>query len=523
MPGNKRRSFLILLAAILILMLTATVVAQTPTPTPTATPTVEPLDEDEATPPTLEDLLAPEEEDEEEVDEEEVEVDEVGTLDLTVYGENLGLVREVRRFDLEEGLNEIAFTDVASRIRPTTVHVVSLTDPDETLLLEQHFAYDIVSTRQLLQRHIDLPISLTTRDGETHTGTLLSGEEDIILGTDDGITILRLEHVQQFTFPELPDGLVTRPTLQWLLQTGLAGPHDLQVAYLTGGISWQADYIALLGSDNDELSLTGWVSVDNRSGATYENARLKLIAGDVAQVTPDIAPAMAEDMVMRAVPEVQVEQRAFFDFHLYEVPRPVTIGDRQTKQIEFARAPEVDVEREYVVQFTRPIFVRLGSAITDPNRVTREPMNAEIRILVMNDEESGLGMPLPQGIVRVYQEDVDGSAQFVGEDRIRHTPRGEEISLTLGRAFDILAERTPTAFRQLGERQIEETIRIDIRNQQDEAVTVRVIEHLFRAHDADVIETSMEFEEIDANTIAFEVEIDAEGTATLEYTVVYRW
>ncbi len=518
MQGNKRRSLLIFLAAILVLTLTVTAVAQTPTPTPTPTPTIEPLDEDEDIPPTLEELLTPEEE--EEVEEPEIAI--VDTLDLTVYNQNLGLVREVRSFDLEAGLNEIAFTDVASRIRPTTVHVVSLTDPEETILLEQHFAYDIVSTQQLLQRHIDLPISLTTRDGEVHTGTLLSGAEDIILANDDGIAIIRLEHIQQFVFPELPDGLVTRPTLQWLLQTTEAGTHDLQVAYLTSGINWQADYIAMLDPENDGLSLTGWVSVDNNSGATYENARLKLIAGDVAQVTPDVA-VMAEEMVMRAAPEPQVEERAFFDYHLYEVARPVTIGDRQTKQIEFARAPEVSVEREYVVEFTRPIFVRLGSAITDPNRVTREPMNAEIRILVMNEEASGLGMPLPQGIVRVYQEDVDGSAQFVGEDRIRHTPRNEEISLTLGRTFDIVAERTPTAFRQLGERHIEETIQIELRNQQDEAVTVRVIEHLFRAHDAEVTESSMEFEQIDANTIAFEVEIDAEDTATLSYTVVYRW
>jgi hypothetical protein len=510
MQGNTRRAFLILVAAILVLAVTATAVAQTvaPTPTPQAP-------------------LTPATEEVEEVEEEEqglaVAV-QPGSLELTVYNQNLGLVSEVRTIALVAGINEVRFTDVASQIRPTTVHVVSLTAPAQTILLEQNYEYDLVSSSKLLQRYIDQPIRLTTSEGQIYTGTLLSGYDDVILATEEGISVVRASQILEFSFPALPEGLITRPTLVWLVQAAEAGEQDLQVTYLTGGISWQADYIAMLNAADDELSLTGWISLDNNSGATYNNAKLKLVAGDISQVTVEKEYAM-EDMLVRALatPAPQVAERSFFEYHLYDVARPVTVRDRQTKQIEFVQAPEVTVAKEYVFQFTSPIYVGLGSAITDRFWGGDAPVNAEVRIQLINDEENGLGMPLPQGAVRVYKEDIDGGAQLVGEAGIGHTPRNEAINLTLGRAFDIVGERSQTAFRQLGERQMEETIEIVLRNQKDEAVTVRLIEHLYRAQDAQVLESSEDYTQVDANTIAYEVEIGAEDAVTITYTVMYRW
>lgn len=519
MQGNTRRALLIMVAAILVLTVTASALAQAATPTPTPQAAVAPENDVE--------------DEEEAVTEEADEVKETGltataqpgSLELTVYNQNLGLVREVRTIPLVEGINEVRFTDVASQIQPTTVHVVSLTAPGQTVLLEQNYEYDLVSSRKLLQRYIDQPIRLTTSEGQVYTGTLLAGSDDVILATDEGITVVRAEQIQEFSFPALPEGLITRPTLVWLVQAQEEGEQELQVTYLTGGIGWQADYIAMLNADDDELSLTGWISLDNNSGATYQDAKLKLVAGDISQVRPDVAYAMEEEMVVRAMatPAPQVAERSFFEYHLYEVARPVTVRDRQTKQIEFVQAPDVTVDKEYVLQFTPPIYVGLGSAITDRYVGSSEPVNAEVRIRFTNDQEGGLGMPLPQGTVRVYKEDVDGGAQLVGEARINHTPRNEEINLTLGRAFDIVGERSQTAFRQLGEREMEETIEIVLRNQKEEAITLQLIEHLYRAHDAEVLESSEDYVEVDANTISYEVELGPEEEATITYTVMYRW
>ncbi len=514
MQGNTRRAFWVLVAAILVLVITATAVAQTTAPT--ATPRA-------ALPPTME---APQEEEEAVTEEDQAPApaSQAGSLELTVYNQNLGLVREVRSVPLAAGVNEVRFTDVASQIRPTTVHVVSLTAPAQTVLLEQNFEYDLVSSYKLLQRYIDQPIRLTTSQGQVYTGTLLASSDDVILATEEGITVVNAEQIQEFSFPALPEGLITRPTLVWLLQAQEAGEQDLQVTYLTDGINWQADYIALLNAQDDELALTGWISLDNNSGATYENAKLKLVAGEISQVAQE-KYVMEEEAFPRAMATAvpQVSERGFFEYHLYEVARPVTVRDRQTKQIEFVQAPEVAVEKEYVFVFTSPLYVGLGSAITDQWVGSSQPTNAEVRIRLTNDEESGLGMPLPQGTVRVYKEDIDGGTQLVGEASINHTPRNEEISLTLGRAFDLVGERTQTVFRQLAERQMEETLQIVLRNQKEEDVTVQLIEHLYRAQDAQVVESSEDYTQVDANTISYEVEIGAEDAVTITYTVMYRW
>jgi len=445
-------------------------------------------------------------------------------VELTVYNRDLALVKDVRTFTLEEGENEVRFSNVASRIEPASVHVISLTDPEGTVVLEQNYEYDLVSTRKLLSKYVDREIALTTSQGNTYVGTLLSGADDAILATAQGIKVIRLAQIQEFSFPDLPEGLITKPTLVWLLLAGQAGEQQVRVAYLTGGIGWRADYIALLAADDESLSLTGWVTLDNKSGATYERARLKLVAGDIHRaLQPVYMLDMAEKAVVRPTPAPEVEERAFFEYHIYEVKRPVTVRDQQTKQIEFVSAPDVEVEKVFVYEASPMFAPRYGGAIIEPDYGVHTEKKIQVRLEFANKEEGGLGLPLPQGTIRVYKEDVDGGAELVGEDRIDHTAKDEELSLYLGNAFDIVGERLQTKFRQISEKIIEESYEITLRNHKAEDVTVRVIEHLFRAQDAEIIASSVGYEMLDANTVQYEIEAKADGEAKVEYTVRYRW
>ena len=445
-------------------------------------------------------------------------------IELTVYNQNLGLVKEIRTIELDSGRNEFRYSDVASAIEPTSVQVTSLSDPGGLVVLEQNFEYDIVSSRKLLQKYIDQEIALTTKEGTVYSGTLLSGADDIILATGDGITIVRLDQVQELSFPELPEGLITKPTLVWLLDAAQAGAQDVQVTYLTAGISWRADYNILLAADAGQLSMTGWVSLYNESGATYEDAKLKLVAGDINRVSQQDALLLAEKAAeLRSVGAPAVEERGFFEYHIYQVQRPVTVRDRQTKQIEFVTAPAVRTAKVFVYEASPKAFVTRGSALTDPNYGTLADGKVQVHLEFDNKQESGLGLPLPKGTVRVYQQDIDGGAELIGEDSISHVPRGEAVSLYLGDAFDIVGERIQTDFVKLGERSLEESYQITLRNHKQEDVIVRVVEQLFRAQDAMVIESSMDYEMPNATTLEYAVPVAADAQAVLSYTVRYKW
>jgi len=444
-------------------------------------------------------------------------------VDLTVYNQNLALVRDRRTLEFEAGVNEIAFTDVAALIDPSSVLVRSLTDPDGTTVLEQNYEYDIVGSEKLLRKYVDREITLVTEDGSEYSGTLLSGAQDIILQAADGqVTMVKLDQVREFSFPKLPEGLITKPTLLWLLETSEAGTQNIEVTYLTEGINWRADYVVLLDKDDAQIDLDGWISLNNNSGATYEDAKLKLIAGDIHRVTEAVPYA---DTLMRAAgmpKEPQVEERAFFEYHLYEVQRPVTVKDQQSKQIEFATASGVAAEKFFVYDASqRPFFGY--SAVTEPSYGSTANRKVMVMLEFQNSEEAGLGIPLPKGKVRVYKEDVDGSSQFVGEDEIDHTPKDESVRLYLGDAFDIVGERTQTDFKSLGKRSVQESFEITLRNHKEEEVEVRVVEHLFRWSEWEITEESQEHVKVDAQTIEYKITIPADGEEKVTYTVLYRW
>lgn len=514
-----RRISQILICLLLVgTILGGTVAAQTvkkATPTPTTAAEPEPiaadLDDAEETPDAAEAETAA------------TDTPQGSPMQLTVYNQNLGLVREVRSFDLAEGVNEVRFTDVASQIDPTSVHFASLTAPD-TAVLEQNYEYDLVSSRKLLAKYVDQVISVTTQQGSVYTGTLLSAVDNVVLKDDTGIKIVQEEQVLEYAFPSLPGGLITRPTLVWLLDSAQAGAQDVEIAYLTSGINWKADYVIVLAPDDAAMALNGWVTVENRTGATYENAQLKLVAGDIHRAPQNDAIAFAEEkMTVRAAAAPQVEEREFFEYHLYEVQRPVTVRDQQTKQIEFTSTPAVDVDKVYVLPGGMGTFYRPSGNISSPDFYAGAKQKVQVHLRFVNSEESGLGVPLPKGTVRVYKEDIDGSTQLVGEDSIDHTPRDEKMSLYLGDAFDIVGERTQLDFKQLSKRSVEETVQVTVRNHKSEDIQVRVIEQLYRAQDAEVVEASSGYEHLDNNTIEFLVDVPADGEATISYTTVYRW
>ena len=451
-----------------------------------------------------------------------------GGLALTVYNQGTALVRDRRQFELSQGFNELRFGDVAASIDPTSVLFTSLSDPAGTSVIEQNYEFDLVGTPALLEKYLDQEINVVTQDGTLYSGTLLSGRGDVILQDSDGrVTVVRADDIQEFSFPELPDGLITKPTLVWRLLASRDGKQDVEITYLTGGVSWQADYVLKLAADERSLDLDGWVTISNLSGATFKDALLKLVAGDLQRL-PEPGFAGNEYDMLRAAPTeaaAQVQQREFFEYHLYQVPRPVTVRDNETKQIEFVRAPGVGAEKFFVYDGLQCASYYWycaygGYPQTDPSYGVAS--NPKVMVMVEFDTDD-VDADLPRGRVRVYQEDVDGAALLIGEDSIDHTPKGETVRLYIGDAFDIVGERIQTDFRRPSEKSIEETYRIVLRNHKDEAVEVRAVEHLFRWTNWRILRSSHSYDEMDSSTIEFLVRIPPEGETELTYTVRYSW
>jgi hypothetical protein len=447
-------------------------------------------------------------------------------LALTVYNQGTALVRDRRQFDLISGLNRIAFSDVASQIDPSSVLFLSVTDPEGTRVLEQNYAYDLVGAAALLDKYLDQEIRVVTQDGVAYEGRLLSGRGDIILeGTDGRVTVVRLDNIQEFSFPELPEGLITRPTLLWQVFADQGGRHDVEVTYLTGGLSWQADYVLLLAADDSSIDLDGWVTLTNNSGTTFQDAQLKLIAGDLQRLPQ---PGYAAEEVMFAAPTAMpadVEQREFFEYHLYEIPRLVTVADREIKQIEFVSATDISAERFFVydaMQCRNYYWYCSFSGYVQSDPSYGVASNPQVMVMVEFDTEE-VEADLPRGRVRVYQEDIDGSALLIGEDTINHTPQGERVRLYVGDAFDIVGERIQADFQRPSSNSLQETYEITLRNHKDEAVEVRVVEHLFRWSEWQILDSNADYTEMDASNIEFRVRLPANGERTVRYTVLYTW
>lgn len=423
-------------------------------------------------------------------------------LTVTVYNQNLALVKDVRALELGTGKRTFRLTDVSAQIDPTSVHLVPKSGGG-LAVLEQNFQYDLVSADKVLERYVDKDITVIGKDGKGTTGTLLSFDGgSLVLNRNPGIAIVNRTEVKEVQFPELPGGLITKPTLVWQLDNDGPATREAQLSYLTGGLSWHAEYVAVVDESDKALSWSGWVSLENSSGTTYPNARLKLVAGDVNRVTNQPAPVPREmfktDMAMGQSLN-QFEEQGFFEYHLYSLTRPTTLADKETKQL--ALFPTADVAAQKFYTFER----------------TRDARKVHVTIEFKNSAAAGLGMPLPKGIVRVYKEDKSGAQEFVGEDRIEHTAKDETVRMSIGDAFDVVGEYRQVDQRRISDKESESSHEIKLRNHKTETVTVKVVEHAYG--DWRVVTSSPDFVKKDAQTLEWTITVPADGEKVVTYTI----
>ncbi len=423
---------------------------------------------------------------------------------VTVYNQDLGLVREVREFDFQKGVGELRFVDVAARIIPTSVHFSS----GKAALLEQNYEYDLVDAAKLLSKYIDHEVVLATEGDGAYVGTLLSAVGDIVFRERDGsIRSLARDRVVDIHFPDLPEGLITRPTLVWTVESHKGGKGSGEISYLTNGMSWEAEYVAVTDKDDKAISLTGWVNITNHSGATYEDARIKLMAGDV-QVLKERdygARRYRKAMAIAEAAAPQFEEQPFYEYHLYTLQRPATIRDNQIKQLAlFPTADVGKVDKEYRYDWREQRWGGTGNKVN-------------VTLVFENCKANDLGIPLPKGRVRVYKEGPDGGLEFVGEDRIDHTPQGETVRVSTGKAFDIIGERKELEVKRQGD---ERLIELKVRNRKDEPVEVIVAEHLYG--DWDILDSTPGWEKKRADLIEWKVKLNPDEEKVLTYRVLFN-
>jgi hypothetical protein len=437
---------------------------------------------------------------------------------VTVYNGGRALVRDRRNVTLSEGEVALQFKDVAEQILPETVSLRAMNAPEALRILEQNYEYDLLSPDKLMEKYIGRGVRLVNKDSEynftevpatllsTNGGPVYQVGEDIYLG-----------HPGSVVLPEIPEELIARPTLVWLLQSAQA-EYDIEASYLTGGISWKADYVLRLDQAGSVGDLEGWVTLENQSGGAYRNALLKLVAGDVNLVQPEMRGRQLEMMAMAYAPAAKadmggMEQEAFGEFHLYTLPRRTTIRANQTKQVSLLGAAGVQTRRVYEVEAGQWYF--------------SQPMGEEKNLkpaaylLFDNKEANQLGVPLPGGVVRVYQEDRSGALQFTGEDRIQHTPKDEEVRLRLGTVFDVVVDRKQTDYRRIADNVHSAAYEFSVRNRKDEDVVIDFVERF--GGEWTLLEQSIQPEKRDAATAVFHVPVKAGEEVTVTYRVQVRY
>jgi hypothetical protein len=425
---------------------------------------------------------------------------------LTVYNSDLALVKDVRRIDIDAGVHEQSFSDVAERIDPTSVHFQVLEGPPASVW-EQNYRFDLASATKILDKYLEKEIDVVNEDADLFSGKLVSFDGTTLVldqgrGTGPVVT-LNMDKVAYVRFPALPSGLISRPSLVWTIGADRAGERLVEVTYITSSINWHAEYVGIVNDKDDSIDLAAWVSIDNRSGATYENAQLDLVAGRVHRVAePRPIRAMEAEMPAagKAAPEFQ--QEALFEYYLYKLDTPATVADREIKQLTFFQSTQVDAVK--IFEF-------------DPS------VSADVRVLLefTNSEESGLGRALPAGKVRMYKEDSAGDLQFIGEDAIDHTPKDEDVDLYLGSAFDLVAEKKTTDVRKITANVREEDYEVSLRNHKDEDVVIHVVDHPRGVWT--VTQTTNEFKKTEAARIEFEIQVKADGETVLRYTIRYEF
>jgi len=454
---------------------------------------------------------------------------------LAGYGMALpgyALVRDARAMTLSSGASTIRFSDVAKRIDPTTVAFSSRTDPAGTRVIEQNFQFDLVSQQKLIERYIGQDITVEQQRGdalERVSGRLLSANGGLIVQKPGG-EVLTIGSWSNVEFPSLPGGLITQPTLVWLIDAKKGGVHQTEVAYQTQGMTWWTDYNVTLRGDDAActMDLAAWVTVVNQSGGSFPDAQLKLVAGDVNRAPSASQPTMMMAKAMGSTAEADSSgfaESQLFEYHLYTLGRRTDLPDQSTKQLElFPAAAGVGCKRQLVFTGSPLPWRQWSAPISDQGYGASSEGTVGAYLEFDNKQANGLGMPLPAGRVRVNQASVDGALEFIGEDLIKHTPRNETLVIKLGNAFDVVGERKQVSFAfDTAARKISETIEVSVRNRKLAAAKVVVREYLYRWSDWRIVSHSQPFVKHDAATIDFALDIAADGEAKVRYVVEYSW
>jgi hypothetical protein len=444
---------------------------------------------------------------------------------LTVYNSNFALVREQRRLRLGTGRVALDYEDVAASVTPSTVHLRSLDAPEELVVLEQNYQYDLLTSDKLLEKYVGRRVSLLRydqvagRDERREAEVLASSNGPVLRVGGEIMTQLP----DRITFPELPPGLRAKPTLVWLLDSARE-EQNVELTYLTENVTWHADYVLGLSPDGQRGDLTGWVTLDNRSGTSFPGAQLQLVAGDVQRTAPEQPERQSARLGgSHAGGARALKEEALFEYHLYDLERPTDLLDREQKQLLLLEAPGVALEKKLVLRSANNYQLWLARRPpAGTTAVATEQRKPSVVVSLDNRQANGLGMPLPKGMLRVYQRAASGAQHLVSENSIEHTPRDEKLEFVLGEASDVTAERRQARRTARGKCQLESEWRTELHNAKDQAVVVEVVEAM-NFLGFDVVESSQPAERPDARTLVFRVAVPARGKAALSYRAVVTW
>ena len=441
---------------------------------------------------------------------------------ITIYNDNLALVKDQRKITLNKGFNNLAFRGVSARIRPETALLRSLTPNNQLKVLEQNFDFDLLTPQKMLEKYTGRQVRLTSTNPATGIETI---QLATILSTNDGVTLKIGDNIVtnpqgSYIFDQVPDNLRDQPTLVTQLTSSSDKQQTVELGYLTSGLAWKADYVAELNSNETQLDLTGWITLTNQSGTTYNNAQLQLVAGDINQVQPEFSRgSIRQEAMMKTMNDSAIAEESLFEYHLYSLNRSTNLADKQTKQVSLLSASSVPIHKEFLLQgndyYYSSSYGELG-----------QKMKIAVFVEFNNTEKAHLGVPIPKGIVRVYKNDSKGNAQFVGEDNVDHTPKNENVRLKLGDAFDITANKKQTDFRKAKHFAphnvaYESSYDIELKNAKSEPVTITVREPV--PGEWKILQENHPHTKMASGTAQWQITIPAESTKTLNYSVLVQY
>ena len=444
-------------------------------------------------------------------------LDDQVELAVTVYNSDIALIRDVRNLQLAHGSFDLRFMDIAATVNAATVHFRSLTEPSRLSVLEQNYEYDLLEPEKLLRKYVGREVTLvrtvqadgTTRQEDVRAKLLSYNTAPVWQIGKEIVTGMHADHIR---FPELPENLYTRPTLIWTLDNTGAAKHRVEASYLAGSLKWNADYVLTVARDDKAADLDGWVTLTNGSGTSFRNAKLQLVAGDLNRIRQTVARGQFDEFrKLAAASEKVMSQEAFSDYHLYTLGRKTTINNAETKQVSMLAGTGVPVRKRYIVdgqEFYYHNAHHPGAPIKDVVQVYYQ---------FKNEEQAGLGMPMPAGTVRVYQSDSKGGVQFVGEDRIDHTPKDETLKLKIGNAFDVVCERNQIDWQKVAANIYEVEYEVTLRNHKAAPISIEVNEPIGGSWR--MLRSSHPATKTAAWAAQFTVPVAADGASVLKYRV----